>query len=137
MMIVRCITNSKDALFESERAAYGGDKKSIMGITAGKDYVVFAIAGSATGIDYAIQDDDVEYYPMFYPSKLFEVVDSVIPDGWISSYLPDRSYPFLCSFPEWVESGDDSESGFYGRLVDSSYDTQEIWENYKRLYIKK
>lgn len=132
-MIIECISNSKLSLPEELRSDYGEDDSSetLRGITVGKRYPVYAITTGEKVTSYAVRDDDVPDYPKFYDASLFKIIDASISPNWRVSFVKERSYPLLIAFEEWVKNGDDdSEYGFYGRLVDADPEDEivKIWE---------
>lgn len=92
-------------------------------LTAGRVYVVHAVAFVNSDVHYLVLDDDELPWPMRYCAAAFEFVDSRIPDSWSFGFTPTHAdHHALLSFPEWV-----SDQYFYDRLTKGDPDAVEAF----------
>jgi hypothetical protein len=119
-MKVRCIFNKNTELPELIEK-YGYFERSVLHITKGKEYTVYAIRGwhiiphVLPTIEYYIKDDlfDQNNGISNYCAKLFEIVDSDLGDcDWHYS-LGKKEMDFLIGYKEFV-----SDPDHFGRFVD-------------------
>ena len=98
------------------------DDYTVTSLSVGKEYTVIGIEGD----DYRIIcEDDNE--PYLYPPDCFEIIDSSIPDFWVTEFGEDGerySYP-----PSW------KKVGFFEDYFDNVKKIKEqFWKEYTELY---
>lgn len=115
-LIVRCRENTLSgtpASFLDDRRGYR--PSTILPLSAGAMYAVFAITSFAGGFWYYVLDDDGHSYPIWYPAPVFDVVSGRVPTGWVLGHhrAGDGGFVSILSFPAWA-----SDPHFYEKLVD-------------------
>ena len=100
-------------------------------IKEGKEYTTYALSVFDGTMWYCICDEVYNFYPKWYSSIFFKIIDNRLSRFWISGYREEnnRILPFL-SFPEWAK-----DPYFYGELIeDNSNDPNAIiFKKYKEL----
>jgi hypothetical protein len=94
-----------------------------------KEYIVYALSVIEGSIWYCICDKVYSFYPRWYSSIFFDVIDNRPSRFWIVGFREENNkiLPFL-SFPEWA-----NDPYFYGELIDGNSDDSEaiIFSKYK------
>lgn len=106
-MIVKCLRNLKEYL--PNDCAIPPDRivDKDFSLSIGKNYVVYAITVYAEYIWYYLMDEENLWYPVMYPSPLFEVLDGRISKTWVYSFKKGIDQPSsrtFMSYSEWVHN---------------------------------
>lgn len=107
------LADAPDSFIDEGR---GYRRSTSLPLTVGREYPVFALTNSIGGLwYYVLDDDDGDGVPIWYPSAVFDVVDGLIPEGWMLGHgRTSRSGQSVVIGPsEWA--GDPT---FYERLYD-------------------
>src|SRR5438132_13847459 len=87
-MRVRCRTN-READLSTPWAV--GVSDGTFRLTAGKEYVVYALEWSAEGVPgYVLCYDGYWQYPLHYPAELFDITDQRPSRYWVVGFQPTR-----------------------------------------------
>lgn len=105
------------------------------GLTVGATYIVLAIEPFQDWFFYYIIGDDVDQFPIWFPSQLFEVVDGRLSKYWQCGHFPGDKYgpggPII-SWNDWI-----SDKLFYDRLVNGDEGAVDSFERMRRLIEKE
>ena len=115
-LVVRCresTLSGTPASFLDDRRGYG--PSTVLPLTVGATYVVFAITSFVGGFWYYVLDDDGHNYPVWYPAPVFDIASERVPAGWVLRHhrANDGGITSILTFPEWA-----SDPHFYEKLVD-------------------
>jgi hypothetical protein len=88
-------------------------------LSPGKIYHVVGINDES----FRVVDDKGE--PILYSKKLFDVVDSKIPDHWVTKKYEDDEY--------YIDPPEFSEPGFYEKYFDGVKSAVKIFDRYLKL----
>ncbi|MFA6915648.1 MAG: hypothetical protein WC222_04570 [Parachlamydiales bacterium] len=126
-MIVNALYNDTDKMptgVFSEEVEHG-----LIPLIINKNYVVYGSTIRDGFIWYYICDEYYSYYPAWWPSPAFEVINSQLSRYWVYSCKEEVDYIPIIAFPEWAENPYD----FYDRLTDGFNKEIEIFKRYKEL----
>jgi hypothetical protein len=115
-LVVRCRENtlsSTPTSFLDDRRGYR--PSTVLPLSVGAMYVVFAITSFVGGFWYYVLDDDGHSYPIWYPAPVFDVVSERVPSGWVLGHhrVGGGGVTSILTFPAWA-----SDPHFYEKLVD-------------------
>lgn len=126
-MIIRCIQNTADVLFEYERRPFGTFKQTEYGLEIGKEFLVMGMIMSDGFLSYLIDD-----HPVIgaYPYQLFGIVDGTVPDNWYFKSYTHDSQDYVNKEAVW---------GYYELVFedDHYYKLIEMEEESHRIYFKR
>lgn len=130
-MLIQCIykhTNDvpADRLFEINIAL----KPREFDLIINKHYQVYGLILHEGCIWYYICDESYSYYPVWYPSFLFNIVDGRLSRYWIYSLKKDinqMKYNTIIGYPEWANNFYE----YYDRLTDGCEKEVKIFKKYK------
>jgi hypothetical protein len=88
-MKVICNANIGSALGK-KHFAIGYTPKSVLHLTVGKEYRIFAMQIWRSLLDVLLSDDTGK--PQWYPIEIFKVSDSRLPNDWLFKSTPDEEY---------------------------------------------
>lgn len=132
-MKIRCI-NEFISSENSSQTLIDWVNNSELEITLGKIYTVLAISKYMDIIFYYIISDLSDFYPLAFPSNLFQIEDNHISQYWQTSLRQIDSLNQIniengevISFKEWVLNGDK----FYENLLEESKEEVKIFDYYK------
>jgi hypothetical protein len=112
-----------------QRIAKSGDFSDLSSnLIAGKEYSIFALSRwSDGGMRVYIHSLEECSFPSPFPLELFEIVDSVICENWVTSRMSDSTTgkDFVFSFKEWA-----LDETFYERLLDGDPECTAVYEKY-------
>lgn len=94
-----------------------------------KKYIVYALCFEDTKVSFLIYDNN-RWYPFFYDSKYFEILDNFVPTSW---RLSEGSRATIVAYEEMASSFD----SYYFDLVDIKPSAIEILCKEKERLIKK
>lgn len=121
-MKVKCLTNNIN-YFINDRKRFKELKKNYhyedgeIALCVGKEYIVYAVEIKRKGRFYLICDEHYSWYPVFYPSYFFEVIDERLSRFWIDHELLNDKKKCVISFLRINQF-----KPFYELLVDYSQD---------------
>ena len=129
-MIVRCARSSADELPTSLlQPGTGLDESTQFAVREGAIYAVFALTVHEGCIWYYLCDEEYAYYPVWYPSPLFELVSGEISRHWVYNlWTPREGGDPIMAFPEWANC-----RYYYDRLTDGEEPEVSIFQRYKDL----
>lgn len=129
-MKVVCTANSGAILpdaYLDPRAGY--DTRTEFRLTAGKEYIVYALAFRNMQVWYYIVDDAELWCPVHHPAPLFEVTDNTLSQYWRYRFTPEHlDHLVLFAFAEWA-----SDPYFYDRLTDHAENEVLVFERMRAL----
>lgn len=131
-MVIYALSNSgRDLPDDCKNECMGIGDETEFAVTAGRDYIVYAITVFLGYPWYYVCTDDGVPYPKWTPAPLFEVVEGSISKYWEYGYLRNEqnklAYPIF-AFKEWAR-----DLFFYDRLTDGDPLATEVFERYKAL----
>lgn len=129
-MTVTCKLNSGEMLPSRWRDP-GTDigLSTVFPLTVGRNYTVYALALRGDQIWFFLHDDNALYYPMSYPSDLFEISDNRVPSTWHFRETPrSLDHTAIFAIREWV-----TDDFFYDRLTDGNVEEVRIFRTAKQI----
>lgn len=135
-MKVKCVYNKfmdvPESIFSSSEFNSEAGRRAEFSLRIGREYTVYGATIRDNCIWYYLCREHFTYYPRWYPSPFFDVIDSRISRHWVYSYKKldnyGEAYPIL-TFSEWANDHPD----FYDRLTDEEEEEVEIFSTYKEL----
>jgi hypothetical protein len=131
-MRVKCI--SETIAPGSRQALVDWVNDTQLEITAGKTYVVLAIAKYEDVIFYFVLGDESENYPLAFPAELFQIVDGRVSVCWETNLTTidrveqiDIENREVLSFKEWVLKKDE----FYEKVLDEEKTELATFRSYR------
>lgn len=93
-----------------DRHGYRSDR--VFSVTEGREYVVYAVTYFLGGPWIYIADDDFTYFPVWYPSPIFAIVDPRLSASWRAGLQGVGRHEWVLTFREWAD-----DPTYYERLV--------------------
>lgn len=131
-MRVRCKANTGKAIPESYVDAVGGyGRETILPITVGAQYQVFALTMRGGGVWYYVLDDQRVGFPVWFPAPLFDVVDPRLSRFWVFGFVDEgvRDGDAVLAVREWAQD----PFGYYDRLSDGEPEATATFNAYREL----
>lgn len=140
-MKIKCISNERKWLKkvyeydERDTEIYynglGPDEDYIFPLSVGKEYMVYGMVINCGCVWYFIANEDFDFYPVFAPAPLFEVVDNRLSKYWVYSHQTGTHFiepQTTWAFPEWAEDPD-----YYTKLIEGYEREKLLFNQYKSL----
>ena len=122
-MIVTCVARSMATVpeaFVDDNRGYG--RSAEFPLTVGAEYLVYAITSFTGGFWFYVLDDDYLHWPIWYPSAVFDVSDSSLPNDWVvgQHLVNGGRVRTVLSYPAWA-----NDPFYYEHLVDEESEAVE------------